>query len=272
MANRCEHITSTIDAGVATVRLDRPEKLNALTLPMLDALASTAHELADDQSLRAVVLTGAGESFCAGLDFATVMKDQAGIAKTFVPRPWRGTNTFQEACWGFRRIPVPVIAAVQGNCLGGGLQIAMGADFRITAPDARWSVLESRWGLIPDMSGVQALSEQVRLDVAKRLAMTGEMLDGEEAVRLGVATETSIDPLGRARELVEQLLTHSPDQLAAAKRVFDDTWHRSARRTFARERMEQLGLLLADNTRRAQQAAFGRTTADYAERKRGLLR
>lgn len=265
------HITTSVTGGVATVRLDRPDKLNALTLDMLDGLVDAARTLGRDRSLRAVILAGAGESFCAGLDFATVLKDPAAIARAFAPRPWRGTNTFQEACWAYRRLPVPVVAAVHGNCLGGGVQIALGADFRVTDPDARWAVLEGRWGLIPDMSGVQALSEHVGMDVAKKLTMTGQAIDGEEAVRIGLATETAPDPHERAQAFVDELLTRSPDALAAAKRLFNGTWHRGPRRTFARERVEQLSLLAATNTRRAREAAFRRTEPRYEERGRRLV-
>ena len=131
-------VTCTVTDGVAQVRLARPEKLNALTLDVLEELVATAHRLRGDRELRAVVLAGEGDSFCAGLDFATVLKEPVRVAGAFVPRPWRGTNTFQEACWAWRRIPVPVIAAVHGHALGGGIQIALGADIRIAAPDARF--------------------------------------------------------------------------------------------------------------------------------------
>src|SRR5918993_3215877 len=178
------HVTCEIVNGVAQVRLDRPDKLNALTLPILRDLASTARGLRKDKSLRAVVIAGEGDAFCAGLDFTSVMSNPAGIAKAFVPVPWRGTNLFQEACWAWRRVPVPVIAAVHGHCLGGGLQIALAADFRIATPDSRWSVLEGKWGLIPDMSGVKALSELVGIDRAKLLTMTADVITGEEAARL----------------------------------------------------------------------------------------
>ena len=119
------------------MRLDRPEKLNALTLQILDDLVSTAHALRKDRTLRAVVIAGEGDAFCAGLDFGSVLRQPARIATSFVPRPWRGTNTFQEACWAWRRLPVPVIAAVHGHCFGGGLQIALAADFRFATPDSR---------------------------------------------------------------------------------------------------------------------------------------
>src|SRR5829696_8538802 len=192
------NVTCEIADGVAQVRLDRPDKLNALTLPILQDLASTARALRKDKSLRAVVVAGEGEAFCAGLDFASVMKSPAGIAKAFVPLPWRGTNLFQEACWAWRRLPVPVIAAVHGHCLGGGLQIALAADFRIATPDSRWSVLEGKWGLIPDMSGIRSLAELVGIETAKRLTMTAEMFSGKEALELGLVGRLDAYPAAAA--------------------------------------------------------------------------
>jgi enoyl-CoA hydratase/carnithine racemase len=259
-------VLASVEDGIARVELARPDKLNALTLGTLDGLVATARELRADRTLRGIVLTGQGPSFCAGLDFATVMRDRAGIAKAFAPRPWRGTNTFQEACWAWRRIPVPVVAAVQGHCFGGGVQIALGADFRLTTPDAQWSVLEAKWGLIPDMSGIQSLSQQVGLDVAKRLTMTGEVVTGAEAVRLGLATETSDDPVGAAYELIRQIGTRSPDSVAATKRIFERTWTAGARRTFRWERCEQAVLLVAHNTAIARRAVVDTVPAKYRPR------
>ena len=132
-----------------------PEKLNALTLQILDDLVSTAHSLRKDRTLRAVVIAGEGDAFCAGLDFGSVLRQPAKIATSFVPRPWRGTNTFQEARWAWRRLPVPVIAAVHGHCLGGGLQIAL-ARTSVRDPDSRWSVLEGKWGSSPTCRGSAA--------------------------------------------------------------------------------------------------------------------
>lgn len=261
------HLTCRIDGPVARVTLDRPEKLNALTLPLLGDLAATARRLRADRQVRAVVLSGAGESFCAGLDFASALSDKTALAGAFAPRPWRGTNTFQEACYAWRRLPVPVIAAVHGNCLGGGLQIALGADFRFTTPDARWSVLEGKWGLIPDMAGVHLLSSLVGQDTAKRLTMTAEVLSGTRAAEIGLATEAVADPEEAAAELIDQLLTRSPDALAAGKRLFERTWHSGPRRTFLRERLEQLRLLALPNTSRARAAATTGTPPSYAPRR-----
>lgn len=262
------HVTCTITDGIAHVRLSRPDKLNALTLDILDDLVATAHRLRKDKSLRAVIISGDGDAFCAGLDFAAVLRNPAGVAKAFVPRPWRGTNTFQEAPWAFRRIPVPVIAAVHGHCLGGGLQIALAADFRIATPDSRWSVLEGKWGLIPDMSGVQALKELVGIDRAKLLTMTAEVFDGSRAEELGLVTRLDNDPLTGALQLANELSAKSPDAIAAAKRLFNETWHASARRTFARERVEQAFLLAARNTKVAREAAFQKAAAVYGPRGR----
>src|SRR5689334_18507354 len=266
------NVTCRVEDGVAHVRLDRPDKLNALTLPILQDLATTAHDLRKDKDLRAVVISGEGDAFCAGLDFADVMKSPAGIAKAFVPLPWRGTNLFQESCWAWRRVPVPVIAAVHGHCLGGGVQIALAADFRFATADSTWSVLEGKWGIIPDMSGVQALSELVGIDTAKRLTMTAQMLTGEQARDLGLVTELvtepGADPVEAATAFARELTERSPDALAAAKRLFNDTWHRSPRRTFARERIEQAFLLFGANTKIAREAAFTRIAPVYRPRQR----
>ncbi|WP_205472834.1 crotonase/enoyl-CoA hydratase family protein [Nocardioides sp. SYSU D00038] len=261
-------VSCTVEGGIAQVRLDRPDKLNALTLDLLDDLVATARSLRRDRTLRAVVVAGEGDAFCAGLDFASVLRQPARIVTAFVPRPWRGTNTFQEACWAWRRLPVPVVAAVHGHCLGGGLQIALAADFRFATPDSQWSVLEGRWGIIPDMSGVRSLAQLVGIDTAKRLTMTAEVVSGKDAFDLGLVTELDADPVAAATRFAESLLVRSPDQLAAAKRLFDDTWTASARRTFARERVEQAFLLAAHNTKVAREAALARATPVFGPRRR----
>ena len=261
-------LTCRVEGGVAQVRLNRPDKLNALTLDTLEDLVATARDLDRDRTLRGVVIAGEGDSFCAGLDFATVLKNPPRVARSFVPNPWRGTNLFQEACWAWRRVPVPVVAAVHGHCYGGGLQIALAADLRMTTADAQWSVLEAKWGLVPDMSGIQALSQQVRMDVAKRLTMTGEVVSGERAVDLGLASEVHADPVAAATAFVEQVATRSPDAVAATKRLFGRTWSSSDRRTFARERIEQAKLLATKNTTIAREAAMKRAVPAFDPRRR----
>ena len=260
------NVTCSIEAGVAHVRLDRADKLNALTLPILQDLASTAHGLRKDKDLRAVIVSGEGDAFCAGLDFASVMKNPTGIAKAFVPLPWRGTNLFQEACWAWRRLPVPVIAAVDGHCYGGGIQLALAADFRIATPDSEWSVLEARWGLIPDMTGIRSLAEVVGIDTAKKLTMTAQLLSGKEAADLGLVTELAADPVAAAHDLAAEISKRSPDSVAAAKRLFNSTWTASPRATFARERAEQLLLLALKNTAAARNAAFKKMAPVFGPR------
>lgn len=261
-------VTCRVEGGIAQVRLNRPDKLNALTLDTLEGLVRTARSLAGDRRLRGVVLGGEGESFCAGLDFATVLADPPRVARAFVPRPWRGTNLFQEACWAWRRLPVPVVAAVQGHCYGGGLQVALAADLRMTTADAQWSVLEARWGLVPDMSGIHALKQQVGLDVAKRLTMTGEVVSGARAVELGLASEVHDEPYVAATRFLEQVATRSPDSVAATKRLFERTWTSGPRRTFARERLEQARLLATRNTTIAREAAMRRSAPAFGPRAR----
>lgn len=258
---------------IAHVRLNRPEKLNSLTLGVLDELIAIAGTIRADRSVRAVVIAGEGRSFCAGLDFASAMKKPQALAASFVPRPWRGTNQFQEACWAFRRLPVPVIAAVHGHCFGGGLQLAMAADWRFTTADAQWSILESKWGLIPDMSGLQSLSQQLRADVLKRLTMTGETVSGERAVEFGLASEvvdgdssTQDAVVDAAVELAAQIATRSPDATAYGKKLVDETWTRGARATFALERIRQFRLLVASNTKVAQKAAAKKVAPVFARR------
>ena len=166
-------------------------------------------------------------------------------------------------------MPAPVIACIHGNCFGAGLQLALGADIRFCAPDAQLSVREVHWGLVPDMTGTFVLSRLVRPDIAKELVLTAKVVSGEEAARLGLATGTADEPQAAAEELVAEIRTRSPDAVAAAKRLFERTGSMGPRRTFARERAEQLRLLLrTPNTRRAQRAAFARETPEFAPRQR----
>ncbi len=260
------HVSCELTDGVAYVRLDRPDKYNGLTLDMINELARLARWLRRQPELRAVLLTGAGESFSSGLDFASALSRPGQILTTFLPRPWRGTNSFQEACWGWRRLPVPVIAVARGHVYGGGLQLAMAADFRFTTPDSQWSVLESKWGLIPDMTGIRTLAEQLGMDQAKLLTMTGRVVTGAEAGRIGLATVVSDDPDADAGRLLEELQTRSPDAIAAAKRLFGATWTARARATFRRERLEQALLLALPNTAAARVAAFKNQSARFGRR------
>jgi enoyl-CoA hydratase/carnithine racemase len=265
-----KYVSMFVQDGIAQVRLNRPDKLNALTLDTLDELISVARQLRRDRSLRAVVIAGEGPSFSAGLDIAGTLRSPARVVRAFLPAPWRGTNKFQEACWAWRRVPVPVIAAVHGHCYGGGIQIALAADLRFATPDSKWSVLEGKWGIIPDMTGVRSLTEVVGVDVAKRLTMTAEQFSGAEAARLGLVTELHDEPVKAATAFAESLLTKSPDALAAAKRLIDGALTSSARRTFARERWEQVRLLRLPNTGILRRAVLKKQTPEFRPRARRM--
>lgn len=259
-----ERITVKRDGGVADVRLNRPDKMNALDLAMFDALVEVSDDLAADTSLRCVVLSGNGTSFCAGLDFDSFQDIGSGdrrpgesstggsITETM---DGRITHKAQQAVYGWTSMPVPVIAAVHGHALGGGIQLALGADMRIVAPDSTMSVLEIRWGLIPDMTGTQSLINLVGLDVAKELTFTGRMVSGTEAADLGLATRLSDEPVVAALELAHDIAGKSPHAIRAAKRLFNEAAKLSTADGFARERVE-IGQLIGSHNQIEQVMAF----------------
>lgn len=209
-----------ISGGIADVRLNRPEKLNALDSGMFEALIETGRDLAADRSLRAVVLSGEGRAFCAGLDVQSFAgrSDVPNLLDTSDGGP---ATIAQRAAWIWTELPVPVVAAVHGVAFGGGLQIALAADVRFVTPDARLSVMEIKWGLVPDMSGTQTLRRLVRLDVAKELTFTGRIVSGAEAVELGLATRLSDTPREAAFELAREIAGRSPDAVRADKALLD---------------------------------------------------
>jgi len=217
-------VTVAVEEGVADVRLNRAEKLNALDTAMFQALIETGSELASDRSLRAVVLSGEGRGFCAGLDVGSFGAMAKGNGANLLDRPeGHGATHAQLAAHVWRELPVPVIAAVHGVAFGGGLQIALAADIRIVAPDARLSVMEIKWGLIPDMTGSQTLRRLVRLDVAKDLTFTGRIVSGREAVELGMATRVSEDPRLDALSMARDIAGRSPDAIRAGKHLLDQS-------------------------------------------------
>jgi enoyl-CoA hydratase/carnithine racemase len=221
-------VVTRLPGGVADVRLNRAEKMNALDIPMFEALVETGKELAADRSLRAVVLSGEGRAFSAVLDFASFQSmagapPAGGSGANLLSRGDASSpaNFAQRAAWIWTEVPVPVIAAVHGVAYGGGLQIALGADLRFVAPDAKLSVMEIKWGLVPDMSGTQTLRRLVRLDVAKELTFTGRVISGTEAVELGLATRVEADPRSAALEAAAAIAAKSPDAIRSAKQLLD---------------------------------------------------
>ena len=215
-----DRVTVSLAQGIADVRLNRPDKMNALDAAMFEALVETGRGLAAERGLRAVVLSGEGRAFCAGLDVTSFMGGGGGRS-LFERGSGSPANFAQRAAWVWTELPVPVIAAVHGVAFGGGLQIALAADIRFVAPDARLSVMEIKWGLIPDMSGSQTLRRLVRLDVAKELTYTGRVLSGSEAAALGLATHVSDTPHEAALELAREIAGKSPSAIRAGKQLLD---------------------------------------------------
>ena len=257
-----DRVSVEISGHVADVRLNRPDKMNALDPAMFAAIVEAGEALKADPSVRAVVLSGEGRAFCAGLDFGSFQAmagavGSAGGAATpaggaaaqgdtsSIGRMEEGrlTHRGQQSAWVWQELEVPVIAAIHGVALGGGCQIALGADIRIIAPDARMSVLEIRWGLTPDMTGTVSLVSLVGLDVAKELTFTGRMVEGEEAVRLGLATRVSEDPRGDALALAAEIAGKSPQAIRGAKRLLNQAGRASLAQQLSDER-EVIGSLI----------------------------
>jgi enoyl-CoA hydratase/carnithine racemase len=255
------------DDGVAVVRMVRTDKHNALDAAMFTALDGAVDDLKDDRSLRAVVLCGDGPSFCSGIDIGSFASPDTSISidDLLARGDGRLTNLAQRAAIGWAEVPVPVIAAVHGNCFGGGMQIALGADLRIAAPDAKLSVLEIRWGLIPDMGITRTLTRLVGIDVAKELTWTGRMLSGEEAAQLGVATRVADDPRAAALDLARDIAGRSPDAVRFAKRLYDESWTAPAADTLRLESELQVRLMGSPNQIAAVQAAMTKQPGAFVD-------
>ena len=245
-----ERVKVEVVEHVAHVRLDRPDKRNGLDLAMFEALVAAGEAVSADSRVRAVVLSGEGKAFCAGLDWAAFMAmggDEVAarlLARDLEKSP---ANLAQRACWVWAECRVPVIAAVHGAAFGGGLQLALACDLRYVAPDAKLSVMEMRYGLIPDMSLSRTLPRLVRLDVAKELTFTGRIFSGEEAGRLGLATVVTADPLAAALAAARVIASRSPEAIRAAKTLLDDAPLLDVRASLELETTLQLPLLGSPN-------------------------
>jgi enoyl-CoA hydratase/carnithine racemase len=225
-----DRISITVTEGVADVRLVRSDKMNALDSRMFDAIAEAGEQLRSDPEVRVVVLSGEGRAFCAGLDmsnFAAIANSAGGgeehVASNKLETRTHGiANKPQHAAWMWRDLPVPVIAAVHGVALGGGFQVALGADIRYAAPGTRFSVMEIKWGLVPDMAGTQLMRHLAGDDVIRELTYTGRMFDAEEALRLGFVTRVCEDPLAEAMETARYIATRNPDAIRGDKQLLNE--------------------------------------------------
>jgi enoyl-CoA hydratase/carnithine racemase len=260
-----QRVNVEVAAHVATVTLTRPDKHNALDVAMFEQINAAADRVAAEPGVRAVVLCGEGPSFCSGLDVVSIMAAGNGLDGLVERVRGEVPNWFQRVAYAWIELPMPVIAAVHGTCFGGGLQIALGADIRIAAPDARLSVMEVKWGLVPDMSITRTLPRLVSIDVAKELTFTGRVFDGTEAARLGVVTSVADDPMAAAQALAAEIAARSPDAVRAAKRLYDESWTGEAQRTLALEAELQRGLIGSPNQLAAVAAGFSSEPAEFVD-------
>jgi enoyl-CoA hydratase/carnithine racemase len=243
-----DRVLLTVDSDIARVQLNRPAKRNALDTAMFEAIVDAQKKLRRLRGLRAVILSGRGEDFCSGLDIKSMLTNRRAAARLMWKwLPWR-PNRAQQVSVGWGDLPVPVIAAIHGRCWGGGLQIVLGADFRILHPQASLAVMEGKWGLIPDMGGTLAMRDLMPRDQAMKLAMTAELIEAGRALDLGLATAVCEDPAGAAADLAAQLLDRSPDALAAVKKLYRKSWRRRGL-VLARESAYQVRVMAGANQR-----------------------
>lgn len=252
-----DRITITLQGGVADVRLVRHDKMNALDEKMFSALIEAGEHLKTKTGVRAVVLSGEGRAFCAGLDVGNFNamasgarapgQSSAGGSLLEQRRTPGGSNRAQHAVMVWREIPAPVIAAVHGVAFGGGFQLALGADLRFVAPDAKLSIMEIKWGLVPDMGGMVLLRGLVRDDIARDLIFSGRQFTGEEAVKLGLATRVSADPRAEALVYAADIAAKNPHAIRAAKRLLEVSASGDQHATLLAESQEQTALIGSPN-------------------------
>lgn len=245
------HIELEYQDGIAIVRLNRPEKRNAMSFALLKDLVKTAEQLQKNRQLRAVILTGEAQVFSAGIDLADLNNSKNRAFATWeLIKP--GQSLFQKAFLIWQQLPVPVIAAIEGYCFGAGMQLALAADIRIAHPNTQMSIMESRWGLVPDMGLSRSLSGLIPLDLAKELTLTARIFDGNYAKEIGLVTHLAEQPLQQAKHLAQEICSRSPDAIYAAKRVLDAMQH-APHKALRLEKIWQLKLLLGKNSRLARQ-------------------
>jgi enoyl-CoA hydratase/carnithine racemase len=276
-----DRVSITISGGIADCRLDRADKRNALDNEMFVAIAKAGERLKTEPGVRVVVLSGNGPSFCAGLDFSSFRTMAGGdspagadgdtpakISNGDGPgsmKAGRITHLGQQVAWAWQEIPVPVIAAVHGHALGGGIQIALGADIRIVHPDTKLSVREVHWGLVPDMTGTQVLSGLVRPDIAKELTFTARVFSGTEAFQLGIATRLSDAPLDDALAMAGEIAERSPDAIRGSKALFNRIVNAGAAEQFAEERRVIGSLIGRPNQVEAVMSNFENRSARFVD-------
>ncbi len=258
-----DRVTISIEDGIADVRLTRADKLNALDPAMFAGIEAALAELRGTAGLRVVVLSGEGRAFSAGLDMASMASGGASLGKDLKDRTHGIANIFQHVAWGWRELPVPVIASVHGIAFGGGFQIMSGADIRIVRPDARLSIMEMKWGLVPDMAGVALWRTLVRDDVLRELTYTAREFSGEEALRYGFATRLADDPHAEAMALAREIAGRNPDAVKGAKRMYNEYSH-DADQLLMAESIEQAAVIRTPNQVEAVRANMERRAPSFS--------
>ena len=260
-----DRVECIVEDHVAQVRLNRPEKRNGLDLAMFEALAATGERLASERGVRAVVLSGNGPAFCAGLDWQAFLALGPEAFKLLERRGGAAGNLAQHVTRVWAELPVPVIAALRGVAFGGGLQIALGADLRYAHPATQLSVMEMRYGLVPDMGLSTVLPSLVRDDVARELIFTGRRVGAEEALAIGLVTRLADDPVAAATETARAIAAQSPRAVRAAKALWNGTRCADVRAALQREEDAQRTLLGTPEPMEAVMAAMGQRPAVYED-------
>jgi enoyl-CoA hydratase/carnithine racemase len=264
-----DRVLISIENHIADVRLTRADKMNALDPAMFQAIITAGKELSETKGVRAVVLSGEGRSFCAGLDMASMAaaggNASGGSGSSLLDRTHGNANDFQYVCTLWRTLPMPVIAAVHGVCFGGGLQIASGADIRIVTPDARMAIMEMKWGLIPDMGGYAVWRGNVRDDVLRELTYTNREFSGNEAHALGFATYVDADPYTRAMAIASEIANRNPDAMRLAKDLFNRLPDMDEDAILMAESTEQMKVMRTPNQIEAVMAGMQKRAANFAD-------
>ncbi|RVT43556.1 crotonase/enoyl-CoA hydratase family protein [Sphingobium algorifonticola] len=263
MTDQSDRITLTVDGGIADLRLNRPDKMNAFDGAQFLALSARITEIAARRDIRCVVLSGEGRAFSVGVDLQAL----AGAAelRDLMPRTHGQANLFQHCAWGLRALPMPVIAAVHGYAFGAGCQVMLGADIRIARPDMECAMMEIRWGIVPDMGGIALLRDLVRGDVAREMIFTGRRISGTEAAALGLVTQLADDPFERAMAIARGIAASSPDAIRAAKRLLDLPRGAEDATILLEESREQAALMRSANHREALAAGLEKRAPHFAD-------
>ncbi|KJZ13601.1 hypothetical protein TW85_12930 [Marinomonas sp. S3726] len=262
-----DRITIEITSHIAQVRLNRADKLNAVDMNMIYGLIEAAAKIKQQKNIRAVVIAGNGPSFCSGLDIPSIMAQPDNIPKLLTTEEGYDANLAQRCALDWHDLNIPVIAALQGHVYGAGLQIAMAADIRIAQKDTLMSIMEIKWGLIPDMSLTATVPHFARQDVIKELTFTGKKFNAEEGLAYGLVTRLDEDPITAATELAQQIVNKNPDAVQGAKTLLNQAWQQERQATLALEEKIQRTIIGSKNQMEAVQANFAKRQANFEDNK-----